>query len=810
MTRVSHPIKNASFIQPEAKRLPHLPLAVLLASFLLLATIYNVVSTPFEAPDEIGHFYYVVHLLQQHRLPVVPAESPPPHYEHEGAQPPLYYVSTALFIRTLAAPLGLNLEDADAPLETNPHSTCGKPGVRYNVAYLAHDPHRERLPYQGRVRVLHVARLWSSLLGMATVAGVFAVTRLAFPDAPQAAWLAAGLTAFTPEFLFTAGAVSNDNLVTALATWGIYVALHTLRDGPRWPLTLALGLISGLAALSKLSGALLLPLFLLIIPLAVMLHPVRREAKRLHPIGREAKRLYGRDSSKGSFPYLLTDTLRAIVGHCMLVVLLFLALAGWWFFRNWTLYGDPSGTRPILDALSLRQEMSIGTLIRELPGLFRSWWGVFGCTVPPTGVYLPYLALMLGGLGGLIADRHRLRREWPQVATLLTWLVLLGVSYTRWNWAIHAAKGRLLYPAMASVAGLIGRGWTHWTDRRRWLSPALLTLLALGAAGMPPFMMAPPVEPPAIYPAATDIHPQHQLDGRFGPDIALLGYDLRDTSLEPEEELDLTLYWQALGQPAANYTLAIQLVSAVPAETDLLINFNTWTGGGNYPTGLWHPGDVIADRYRLQLPDDVPRAQGWLLQIALFDLNDGVRLPVTLEETPIDGAVTLNTLRVGASNPEAMAPSKAERLASQCVSADGPCSYPIDFAGGVALDGARVTKKAQALDVILWWRSTAPLANDPVVFVHLYDSAGQLIATADGPPLAGGFPVSLWQPGDRVRDQHSIPLPEEGERPSQVGVGWYDPATGARLAATTADGVRLPNDVVLVPLPSDVRYPPTP
>jgi hypothetical protein len=167
-----------------------------------------------------------------------------------------------------------------------------------------------------------------------------------------------------------------------------------------------------------------------------------------------------------------------------------------------------------------------------------------------------------------------------------------------------------------------------------------------------------------------------------------------------------------------------------------------------------------------------------------------------------------------------MAPSKAERQASKCMSADGPCSYPIDFAGTVALDGARVTKKAQALDVTLWWRSTAPLANDPVVFVHLYDSAGQLIATADGPPLVGGFPVSLWQPGDRVRDQRSIPLPEEGDTPintkgseaapSQVGVGWYDPATGARLAATTADGVRLLNDVVLVPLPSDVCYPPTP
>jgi hypothetical protein len=33
----------------------HLALVGLLALFLLLATVYNAISTPFEAPDEIGH-----------------------------------------------------------------------------------------------------------------------------------------------------------------------------------------------------------------------------------------------------------------------------------------------------------------------------------------------------------------------------------------------------------------------------------------------------------------------------------------------------------------------------------------------------------------------------------------------------------------------------------------------------------------------------------------------------------------------------------------------------------------------------------
>ena len=86
----------------------HLAVAGLLILFLLLATVYNATSPPFEAPDEIGHFYYVVHLLQSRRLPVVPASGPPPHYEHEGIQPPLYYAGAALFVRALSAPLQLD------------------------------------------------------------------------------------------------------------------------------------------------------------------------------------------------------------------------------------------------------------------------------------------------------------------------------------------------------------------------------------------------------------------------------------------------------------------------------------------------------------------------------------------------------------------------------------------------------------------------------------------------------------------------------------------------------------------------------
>jgi len=295
--------------------------------------------------------------------------------------------------------------------------------------------------------------------------------------------------------------------------------------------------------------------------------------------------------------------------------------------------------------------------------------------------------------------------------------------------------------------------------------------------------------PPPIYATVADVQSQHVLDGRFGSGIALLGYDLDGTSFEPGEWLDLTLYWHVLARPAEHYGLAIQLVSAVPGETATLINFNTWTGGGSYPTGHWHPGEVIVDHYRLRIPGDVARAQSWYVQVILYDGTDGDRLPFALDGQPVGKTATLTPLRVGAANPEAQAPPEADRLVA-----------PIQFDGAVALDGVRVTGEGEALDVTFWWRSVAPLAGDYVVFVHLYDAEGQLITIADGPPLSGGFPTSLWRPGDRVRDARTVSLAGEANAPSRLAVGWYDPVTGVRLPAMGGDGARLSDDTVRIPI----------
>jgi len=744
-------------------RRERLALAALLLAFFSLATVYNVVSPPFEAPDEVGHFYFIVYLLETGDLPVVPATTPPPNFEQEGMQAPLYYWSSSLLVRALAAPLQLDLSDVSAPIRVNPFSTCGQPQARYNVNYFDHNMFAERLPYQGRIRVLHVVRLWSSFLGTLTVAGVFVAARLAFPGIPRVSWIAAVLTAFTPEFLFTAGAVNNDNMVTALATWGVVLALSLVRNGISWPCVLGMGVLAGLAGLSKLAGSALLPLSLLAIAFAVWKERTNKQRGRWWLFGRTC-----------------------LIGAPVIAV--YLLLMGWWIWRNLTLYGDLTGIRAHLVVMPARDTMSVWILIRELPGLFQSWWGTFGCTAPPMGFYGVYLVVSLGALAGLIAAHRSLREDPLSTTLLLVWLGLLGAAYVQWNWLTAAPKGRLLYPAMVSVSILLARGAVYWTARWRSAEVALLVLLAACAIAVPVAVIAPRVTPPPVYADPEQVQPDNLLAGRFGSSpigtVALLGYDTSGSSFEPGEWIELVLYWQALNPPSEHLTLAVQLVSVVPEDTSTLVNFNTWTGGGTYPTGHWRPGDIIADSYRLQIPAVVDRAQAWRVQVILF--HGDARLPYTLNNQPAGDAAFISLVRVGASSETVQMPAPDEGDLQQVV-----------FGESIAFDGVEILYSADELEVQLRWSCLAALDHDYAVFVHLYDAAGSLLTTGDGPPLAGGFPTSLWQPGDSVVDTHSVTAMSRAA--VKLGIGWYDVESGARLDAVGVDG-QLEDNVLIVPL----------
>ncbi len=728
----------------------------LILAFVVLALACGVIIPPFENLDEVEHFGVIRHIAERGHLPVHGApEAEIYHYRQEASQPPLYHLLSAELVRLLRLEAG----DMETYIRFNPRVACGPnaPSLYDNRAIFYHNPHRERFPWQGTLRMLHVLRIGSTFLQAFTVLGTWALARRVFPTRPGLALLATAIVAFNPQFLFVASGVNNDNLVTPLATWSLYLLICFLQEGLSVHRTLALGFLIGLAGLSKLSGWLLLPMSLLVI-LAVACRSGR------------------------NIP--LRSLVVSLIGHYSLVVFLPLALSWWWFWRNWRLYGDPTALSPMLELVGLR-----GSPIypwNEAGLVFRSFWGQIPCSFYPAGFYLPYVFLVLIGIVGLFWGWRRLlsTERWA-VVFLATWFLLVLIGWIRWNMLTPAPGGRLLFPALPAVALLFALGIYTLLDQLRPLSlcrpvispsaipPLTISSLVIGAlvillfslalwavTGILPAFYAPPPR----YADASAVHPQHSVRARFGDDIYLLGYDLNN---RPEEHfLDVTLYWQATAPIDEDYVMALQLVSPIPGDNTLRWTYDSWPGRGNYPTTAWQPGEVIRDRYRFRIPAADFFTQAWDLQVVLYEPKKG-SLPVSVDGTPAGGRWVLGRLRLPGAMPVCPA---SDRLAVE-----------VRLGESVALTHAIVVPDETGTQVALCWQSLAPLAEDYHVFVHFYDASGALLAAGDGPPMGGAFPTSLWKPGDVILDIHRLPpLAVEG----RIAVGLYRLEDGVRLPVT--------------------------
>jgi hypothetical protein len=151
------------------------------------------------------------------------------------------------------------------------------------------------------------------------------------------------------------------------------------------------------------------------------------------------------------------------------------------------------------------------------------------------------------------------------------------------------------------------------------------------------------------------------MDSRLGDGIQFLGYDVKpegECSVDDSKRqlsitspgsctVHLTLYWQALGIPKANYTVFTHLLAAdgqIPAQKD------GQPQDGAFPTGDWFPGDIIPDEYTLILPSGTPPGDYgaevgmYLLETAerllAFDAsgarwpNDAIQLDQSIEVLP--------------------------------------------------------------------------------------------------------------------------------------------------------------------------------
>jgi hypothetical protein len=116
-------------------------------------------------------------------------------------------------------------------------------------------------------------------------------------------------------------------------------------------------------------------------------------------------------------------------------------------------------------------------------------------------------------------------------------------------------------------------------------------------------------------------------------------------------------------------------------------------------------------------------------------------------------------------------------------------------------------RPGELLDVRLYWQVENRPPGNYLLFVHLVDENGTLIAQRDTHPGLGNFPASQWAPGDRFVDTIRLHLPETAYAPAAAAlrIGLYAPGS-FRLAVSAADGSPLGDALEL----ADVEVNPRP
>jgi hypothetical protein len=268
------------------------------------------------------------------------------------------------------------------------------------------------------------------------------------------------------------------------------------------------------------------------------------------------------------------------------------------------------------------------------------------------------------------------------------------------------------------------------------------------------------------------------------------------------QTVDWPVVWRTTGvQPSQGLLLFTQLVDsrdAVLAQDDRL------PLGGRYPSASWLPGRQFTETVRLTVPqvDRPHRAMvitGWYRDDDPSDRVDV--LPVTGNASGCDamaGAVMASQEAYGW--PVVVAPARPVTVPPGATERGDTFGQPgTAQLAGLAVESGQDAAGQRLATLRLYWMSLAADPSDPTVFVQLLDDAGRPVATADGQPVGGQYPTSLWQTGEIVPDEHRILLPATvPDGRYRLVLGWYNLSSGQRHGARDAEGRAWPDNAAVL------------
>ncbi|RLC78400.1 MAG: hypothetical protein DRJ03_25320 [Chloroflexi bacterium] len=720
MTRVSRIVRSSLFW-----------LAVL---YLAAGLAYALVTPVFEKPDEDGHYGYILYLREHHTLP-------PLHFlegfASEYKQPPLYYFVASVLTGWLP-----DVAEPERLLATNPYMDSSVPGYREdNRNVFLHPPHV--------TPVALGARLVSLLFGLGTMVAAYYLALQLFPRQSLVPIATAAVVGFQPQFLYLATAVNNDAPIAFFGTLVILILMVRLQQGQFAHFAVSLGIVLGLASITKVSGLVFFPLA----GLALLF------------IHRGFNRAFLRDG--------------------LVIVAVALLVGGWWYVRNTLLYGDPLsitthtsvygasrpfGSRIQHDLLSIEHTFWANPSRTFVSQMWLDkviiWWGRISLA-------LLVLAPLFHYVSRFTSHALIVLLSWP-----ITFLILL---ITYWTQQAAWAYGRLLFPAIAPIGLLLVLGWWYsFPPRWRCLPLTAGAGIVVVISILVPFASIYPLYHPwrewtgeqVEYPVG-NIYVEPETGTRIAQ---LVGYNLSELYVSPGAYLPVELCWRPLSQTDVPYTVFVQLLDLGQlddqASPGVWGQRRTYPGLGNLPTDRWTPDRPFCDKVLVQVSPDTPTPLGVTIEVGFIDPRTDNRLQATSAEGDSLGASFLRGVPVLSSG--------------ELPAGEQPPRYILDDA--IGLDRVEVERGENTITLTLTWQSLQPVSYDATTFVHLKDADGELLAQADRHPLGGRFPTSYWLPGQVVTDTIRLPLTSAYDGPLTLNVGMYTWPSLERLPVVDATG----------------------
>lgn len=233
---------------------------------------------------------------------------------------------------------------------------------------------------------------------------------------------------------------------------------------------------------------------------------------------------------------------------------------------------------------------------------------------------------------------RRLAAHEQMALALLALLLILNLSGST-----RGEVGRLWLFWLPLLAIAAAGGLAAWLPRRTWLLLVALQLgaaISLGLAWQPARPVIVVAQRPLLpaYTGATTRVAATFFESLSGRAITLLGAELPAASAAPGDTLTFTLYWQADGPTLRPYTVFNHLLDE---RGELAAQQDNWPVQGQWPPTCWQPGEIVSDRYQIEVPPDMPPGT-YTLVTGLYDARDNRRLPTAAgREFVILGEVTI-------------------------------------------------------------------------------------------------------------------------------------------------------------------------